>query len=162
MNDERMPVALPSAGLERLLIIEELPASLRVSARILYGWSVDHRGPTAVRAGRALRYLESAVRAWPQESLDAWATGGIARCDTCMQEVGAVAISIRLTPEDEARLERLAQRTGRSKTFYVREAIHEHLEGLEERFWADSVVQVWEESGKESRPAQKLWDELGV
>jgi len=73
-----------------------------------------------------------------------------------------VAMSIRLTPEDEARLEALARRTGRSKTFYVREAIHEHLGELEEQFWADSVVQEWENSGRQSRPAQELWDELGV
>ncbi len=73
-----------------------------------------------------------------------------------------MAISIRLTPEDEARLEALARRTGRSKTFYVREAIHEHLGELEEQFWADSVVQEWENSGKQSQPAQELWDELGV
>lgn len=73
-----------------------------------------------------------------------------------------MAMSIRLTPGDEARLEALARRTGRSKTFYVREAIHEHLDELEERFWADAVVQEWENSGKESRPAQELWDELGV
>lgn len=56
-----------------------------------------------------------------------------------------MTISIRLTPKDEARLEALARRTGRSKTFYVREAIHEHLGELEEQFWADSVVQEWEE-----------------
>lgn len=73
-----------------------------------------------------------------------------------------MAISIRLAPEDEARLDELARRTGRSKTFYIREAIHEHLAELEERFWADSVVHEWEESGKQSRPAQALWDELGV
>ncbi len=73
-----------------------------------------------------------------------------------------MAISIRLTPQDEARLEALARRTGRSKTFYVREAIHEHLGELEEQFWADSVVQEWENSGRQSQPAQELWDELGV
>ncbi len=73
-----------------------------------------------------------------------------------------MAISIRLTPEDEARLEALARRTGRSKTFYVREAIHEHLGELEEQFWADSVVQEWENSGRQSRPAQELWAELGM
>ncbi len=78
------------------------------------------------------------------------------------EEVVSVAISIRLTPEDEARLEALARRTGRSKTFYVREAIHEHLGELEEQFWADSVVQEWENSGRQSRPAQELWAELGV
>ncbi len=74
----------------------------------------------------------------------------------------AMALSVRLTPEDEERLEQLARRTGRSKTFYVREAIHEHLGDLEDRFWADSVVRDWEETGRPSQPAQDLWDELGV
>lgn len=78
------------------------------------------------------------------------------------KEVLVVAISIRLTPEDEARLADLARRTGRSKTFYVREAIHEHLNDLEERFWADSLVAEWEDSPQRSRPASALWDELGV
>ena len=73
-----------------------------------------------------------------------------------------MAISIRLTPEDEARLEALARRPGRSKTFYIRAAIHEQLGVLEEQFWADSVVHEWENSGRQSRPAQELWDELGV
>ena len=73
-----------------------------------------------------------------------------------------MALSIRLTPEDEARLEALARRTGRSKTFYVREAIHQHLDELEEQFWADSVVREWQDAGGLSRPAQELWDELGV
>ncbi|MDJ0322370.1 DUF6290 family protein [Cryobacterium sp. PH31-AA6] len=73
-----------------------------------------------------------------------------------------MAISVRLTPEDEQRLEQLAARTGRSKSFYVREAIHEHLDDLEERCWADRVIRGWEESGKESRPADELWAELGL
>ncbi|OMH29034.1 CopG family transcriptional regulator [Tersicoccus phoenicis] len=73
-----------------------------------------------------------------------------------------MAISIRLTPEDEARLTELARRTGRSKTFYMRAAIHELLDDLEERYWADSVVRDWEEAGKPSRPAEQLWDELDV
>lgn len=59
-----------------------------------------------------------------------------------------------------------AKSTGRSKTFYVRAAIHEHLGQLEEQFWADFVAQEWEDSGRQSRqagrPAQELWDELGV
>ena len=73
-----------------------------------------------------------------------------------------MALSIRLTPEDEERLERLARRTGRSKTFYVREAIHKDLGDLEDRFWADSVVREWEETDRQSHPAKDLWDELGV
>jgi RHH-type rel operon transcriptional repressor/antitoxin RelB len=70
-------------------------------------------------------------------------------------------LSVRLTPDEEARLDALAARTGR-KTFYVREAIEAHLDELEERCWADEVVRGWETSGKPSRPAIELWDELGV
>lgn len=71
-------------------------------------------------------------------------------------------LSVRLTPDEEARLDALAARTGRSKTFYVREAIVSHLDELEDRYWADEVVRGWEASGKTSRPAKELWDELGV
>jgi RHH-type rel operon transcriptional repressor/antitoxin RelB len=73
-----------------------------------------------------------------------------------------MAISLRLSPEDEERLGALAAKTGRSKTFYAREAIHEHLDDLEERYWADRVIRDWETSGKESRPAEELWAELGI
>jgi RHH-type rel operon transcriptional repressor/antitoxin RelB len=41
-------------------------------------------------------------------------------------------IAVRLPPEIEKRLDRLARKTGRSKTFYVREAILQHLEDLED------------------------------
>lgn len=73
-----------------------------------------------------------------------------------------MAISIRLSSEDEQRLTDLAARTGRSKTFYVREAIHEHLDDLDERYWADQVIRGWEGSEEATRPAEELWDELGV
>lgn len=73
-----------------------------------------------------------------------------------------MALSIRLSPEDERRLDELAKRTGRSKTFYVREAIHEHLDDLDERYWADRVIRDWQSSDEVSRPANELWDELGI
>jgi len=73
-----------------------------------------------------------------------------------------MAISIRLSPEDEERLDALARNTGRSKTFYVREAIREHLDDLEERYWADRVIRDWEAAGRKSRPADELWAELGA
>ena len=46
-------------------------------------------------------------------------------------------LAIRLPEDIERRLEKLAQATGRTKTFYVREAILEHLEDLEDIFLAE-------------------------
>lgn len=45
-------------------------------------------------------------------------------------------LAIRLDPEIESRLERLAKQTGRTKTFYAREAILEHLDDLEDIYLA--------------------------
>ena len=47
-----------------------------------------------------------------------------------------MALSVRLPEDVEARLDALAQKTGRTKTFYVREAIFEHLEDLEDYYLA--------------------------
>jgi RHH-type rel operon transcriptional repressor/antitoxin RelB len=46
-------------------------------------------------------------------------------------------IAVRLDKEIENRLDRLAKRTGRTKTFYVREAILEHLEDIEDTYIAE-------------------------
>lgn len=45
-------------------------------------------------------------------------------------------LAIRLDPDIETRLERLAKQTGRTKTFYAREAILEHLDDLEDIYLA--------------------------
>ena len=46
-------------------------------------------------------------------------------------------LAIRLPEEIERRLEALAKATGRTKTFYAREAILEHLDGLEDVYLAE-------------------------
>ncbi|MFR0656607.1 DUF6290 family protein [Pantoea sp. SIMBA_079] len=45
-------------------------------------------------------------------------------------------LAIRLSDEIESRLESLAKQTGRTKTFYAREAILTHLEDLEDYYLA--------------------------
>ena len=47
------------------------------------------------------------------------------------------AVSIRLPDDVSARLQDLAQLTGRSKTFYMIEAIREHLDDLEDMYLAE-------------------------
>lgn len=45
-------------------------------------------------------------------------------------------LAIRLNPDLEERLASLAKKTGRTKTFYAREAIEQHLEDLEDYYLA--------------------------
>lgn len=47
-------------------------------------------------------------------------------------------LALRLPPEIEARLEALARKTGRTKSFYAREAILAHLDDLEDAYIAKS------------------------
>jgi RHH-type rel operon transcriptional repressor/antitoxin RelB len=46
-------------------------------------------------------------------------------------------LALRLPPEIEKRLDQLAKRTGRTKSFYAREAILRHLEDLEDYHLAE-------------------------
>ena len=46
-------------------------------------------------------------------------------------------LAIRLPEKIEKRLDRLAKRTGRTKTYYAREAILKHIEDLEDIYIAE-------------------------
>jgi len=50
-------------------------------------------------------------------------------------------LAIRLKPDMEKRLAKLAERTGRTKTFYAREAIEQHLEDLEDYYSAAHALE---------------------
>ena len=50
-------------------------------------------------------------------------------------------LAIRLPLSIEKRLEKLARRTGRTKTYYVREAILEHLDDLEDLYLAEEALE---------------------
>jgi RHH-type rel operon transcriptional repressor/antitoxin RelB len=49
-------------------------------------------------------------------------------------------LAIRLPSELEERLAALAERTGRTKTFYAREAIERHLDDLEDLYLAEQEL----------------------
>jgi len=61
--------------------------------------------------------------------------------------------AIRLSEELESRFQRLAQATGRTKSFYVREALEGSIADLEDRYLALSRLE---------KPSEKQWslDEL--
>ncbi|KLN95799.1 type II toxin-antitoxin system RelB family antitoxin [Moellerella wisconsensis] len=49
-------------------------------------------------------------------------------------------LAIRLSDDIETRLESLAKQTGRTKTFYAREAILTHLEDLEDYYLSAETI----------------------
>jgi RHH-type rel operon transcriptional repressor/antitoxin RelB len=50
-------------------------------------------------------------------------------------------LSIRLSPEIDGRLTHLARRTGRTKTYYVRELIESNMQDLEDRYLAEARLE---------------------
>lgn len=50
-------------------------------------------------------------------------------------------LALRLPSEIEERLEILAKATGRTKSFYAREAILEHLDDLEDIYLAEKTLE---------------------
>jgi RHH-type rel operon transcriptional repressor/antitoxin RelB len=49
-------------------------------------------------------------------------------------------LALRLPPDLERRLDALAKKTGRTKSFYAREAIIEHIEDLEDTYLAEERI----------------------
>jgi len=53
---------------------------------------------------------------------------------------GGHMLAIRLSDDIESRLDTLAKQTGRTKTFYAREAILTHLEDLEDYYLSAETI----------------------
>lgn len=71
-------------------------------------------------------------------------------------------LALRLSPEIERRLEELANRTGRTKSFYAREAIIRHLEDLEDLYIGEAALDEFRKSGEESVALEDLMKEYGL
>jgi RHH-type rel operon transcriptional repressor/antitoxin RelB len=71
-------------------------------------------------------------------------------------------IAIRLPPDVEARLDHLAKSTGRTKTFYVREAIIEHLGDLEDLYLAEHELQAIRAGQSQTVPLQDVMQRYGM
>ena len=67
-------------------------------------------------------------------------------------------LALRLPPEIEKRLDDLAARTGRSKSFYAREAILEHLDDLEDIYLARQAL----EEGGNPTPLEAVMNKYGL
>ena len=69
-------------------------------------------------------------------------------------------LAVRLSEDTERRLEALAERTGRTKTFYARAAIEAHLDDLEDFYLAEERVRDFREG--DAIPLSALKAELGL
>ena len=73
-----------------------------------------------------------------------------------------MAISIRLPHDLEQRLKQLAAQTGRSKTYYVTEAICEHLEDLEDYYLAELEMEEIRSGRSVPVPIEEVLKEYGM
>lgn len=69
-------------------------------------------------------------------------------------------LSVRLPEELEQRLEALAKATGRSKTYYVREALAAKLEDMEDLYMAEMVLERIASGEEKVISAEEFWREM--
>ena len=71
-------------------------------------------------------------------------------------------LAIRLPQSIEKRLEKLARRTGRTKSFYVREAILEHLDDLEDLYQAERILERIRSGDEKTIPLEDVLKRHGL
>jgi len=71
-------------------------------------------------------------------------------------------LAIRLSESVEKRLGRLAKRTGRTKTFYAREAILQHLEDLEDLYLAENRLKALRAGRSRTFSLDEVEQDLGL
>jgi RHH-type transcriptional regulator, rel operon repressor / antitoxin RelB len=71
-------------------------------------------------------------------------------------------LAIRLPEKIEKRLARLAKRTGRTKTYYAREAILKHLEDLEDIYLAEKRMEEIESGRVKTVPLEEVMRQHGM
>ena len=71
-------------------------------------------------------------------------------------------MTIRLPHEIEDRLEKLSMQTGRSKSFYVKEAILEHLDDIEDIYLAEKRLEDIRAGRAKTIPLEEVMKEYGM
>ena len=72
------------------------------------------------------------------------------------------AVSLRLPEDVSARLESLAELTGRSKTFYMIEAIREHIDDLEDLYLSEQRLIANRAGKSQSIPLEDVMKRYGL
>ncbi len=71
-------------------------------------------------------------------------------------------LAIRLPVSIEKRLEKLAKRTGRTKTYYAREAILQYLDDLEDVYLAERVLDRIRSGEESTIPLEEVMKRHGM
>ena len=71
-------------------------------------------------------------------------------------------LAIRLPEVLEKRLDALAKATGRTKSYYAREAIEEHLDDLEDIYIAEKALEDIRAGRAEVIDSEEMWRRLGL
>jgi RHH-type rel operon transcriptional repressor/antitoxin RelB len=71
-------------------------------------------------------------------------------------------ISIRLPDDVEARLKNLAAQTGRSKTYYVTQAICDHLDDLEDLYLVECELEAVRAGKSQTVPLEAVMKRYGM
>ena len=71
-------------------------------------------------------------------------------------------VALRLPDEIAQRLNQLADRTGRSKTFYMIEAIREHLDDLEDLYLAEQRLIDIQAGKSQTVPLEEVLELYGL
>ena len=71
-------------------------------------------------------------------------------------------IGIRIPKSVKDRLDVLAQKTGRTRTFYIRQALLEHLDDLEDKYMAQQVLGRVKEGEEELYSLDDVERDLGL
>jgi RHH-type rel operon transcriptional repressor/antitoxin RelB len=73
-----------------------------------------------------------------------------------------MAVSIRLKPQIETRLDQLAALTGRAKSYYLRELIEGGLDDLEDFYLADATMERVRKGQEKVLDAKQVRSDLGL
>ena len=71
-------------------------------------------------------------------------------------------LAIRLPQATERRLEKLAKRTGRTKTYYVRQALEEYLGDLEDLYIAEARWEAIQRGEEKTVPFEEILKRYGL
>lgn len=71
-------------------------------------------------------------------------------------------LAVRLPKEIDDRLSRLARETGRTKSYYVREALLRYLDDLEDAYLVEAAYERFLASKEEAIPIEEVKRNLGL